>query len=139
MKWRDALKNGCADATEQHEALAEINRLGALLSPEGTRLERQSRLVEIAKWMGFEKASEAWWDDGAAEYPLQDIYEAVENGGVDDITQVNLGLFLHGDHIYTTCCWSDGCGGGEVEYGHFDTREEAVAWAANDKKAEDKK
>ena len=121
------------------ESLADL-RLAALVAP-GTAFERQARLVEIARRMGFKIAREAYWDEAYPEAPMDNIDEGAENGGVGEVYPVEIGIFL-GGMVYTVCRWADGCGGdegGEIEYGHFDTPEEAEAWAANDKKVEEGK
>ena len=123
-----------ADAAEhERDALkARVAELERLLATTGTLRERQSRLAEIAKVLGFNRVNEAFWETHDEEYPLEDVYASSENGDVGEVVEVNLGLFL-GVSVHTTCRWSDGCGGdegGDVEYACFDTHEEAEAWAA---------
>lgn len=99
---------------------------------DGWALVRQSRLVKIAKEMGFENAVEAWWDSASPEWPLQRIDEVAENNGVGEVCAIDLGVFLMA-RVYTVARWSDGCNGekgGYVEYGHFDTEDAAKAWAS---------
>jgi len=94
-----------------------------------TKLKKQALLVGIAREMGFEDAEEAWWCNN---FPVSDINDVAESGGVGEVYGVDIGIFLLAT-VYTVSRWSDGCcgsEGGEVEYGHFDTAGEAKAWAS---------
>lgn len=116
-EWKHAPSFGCLN-----RQLAEYQ---CLLSPAGTKRERQDRLIEIARRMGFGRAKEALWDADALEYPLEDVQQMVDDYGVGAAYEIQLGLFLGAD-LYVAGRWSDDRG---VEYGTFDGREEAEAWA----------
>jgi len=134
----DALRVNAEQGERLRTAQARVAELERLLATTGTLRERQSRLAEIAKVLGFNRVNEAFWETHDEEYPLEDVYASSENGDVGEVVEVNLGLFL-GVSVHTTCRWSDGCGGdegGDVEYACFDTHEEAEAWVAERTKGE---
>ena len=60
----------------------------------GTKLEKQQRLIAIAKKMGFADAEGAWWDHENPEQSLQAWPEVTESAGLDDPQEVTLGIFL---------------------------------------------
>jgi len=108
-----------------------VEKTEALLAPTGSVRERHLRLVEAARRLGFEGAMEALWSDLSPECPLTSLKEEAEAVGVGELCPIRLGVFLD-VIVYVTSRWDDGQGGdagGDVEYGTFDSEEEARAWS----------
>ncbi len=64
-----------------------------LMSPDGTKLERHDRVIEIAKRMGFAQAEPHYW--GSDEYEIWTRLEDVLDGdGCLEVQSVGLGINL---------------------------------------------
>lgn len=73
--------------------LGRVHLLSAA-DADGTKMERQRRLVAIAKLLGFPDATEAFWDQHNPESGL-DMITDVADGAVDVDHPVDQGVYLH--------------------------------------------